>query len=66
MMRKARKSRKMEKHKHRDSRPSKSVIMAYSFPAAHLGIWLALDDLHSGGSGLHGWNTTAQAGRRII
>lgn len=66
MMRKARKSREMEKHKHKDSRPSKTVIMAYPFPAAQLGIWLALDDLHSGGLGLYGWNMTAQAGSRII
>jgi hypothetical protein len=56
----------MEKHKHRDSTPSKTVIMAYSFLTAHVGIWLELDGLNSGGSGLHGWNATAQAGSRII
>jgi hypothetical protein len=66
MMRKARKSRKMEKHKHRDSTPSKTVITAYSFLTAHVGIWLELDGPNSGGSGLHEWNTTAQAGSRII
>jgi hypothetical protein len=58
MMRKARKSREMEKHKHKDSRPSKNC---------NNGVFLscgAFEDLvgeylQSGGSGLHGWNTTA-------